>query len=66
MDRGAIDTNNALKAYLEKGYHYTPQFMFINCIEAHENMDACAGAVQVAGETAFFGLYFMLEFIQRS
>ncbi len=37
MDRGAIDTNNALKAYLEKEYNYKPQFMFINCIEAHEN-----------------------------
>ena len=37
MDRGATDTNNALKAYLEKEYNYKPQFMFINCIEAHEN-----------------------------
>ena len=37
MDRGATDTNNALKGYLEKEYNYKPQFMFINCIEAHEN-----------------------------
>ncbi|MEM0154356.1 MAG: sulfatase-like hydrolase/transferase [Methanothrix sp.] len=37
MDRGALDTNNALKGYLEREYNYKPQFMFINCIEAHEN-----------------------------
>ncbi|MCL4404624.1 sulfatase-like hydrolase/transferase [Candidatus Marsarchaeota archaeon] len=37
MDRGAIDTNKALKSYMESSYNYMPQFMFLNCIEAHEN-----------------------------
>ncbi len=37
LDRGAVDTNHALKNYIEKDYNYMPQFMFLNCIEAHEN-----------------------------
>jgi len=37
LDRGAVDTNRTLKEYIEKDYNYLPQFMFLNCIEAHEN-----------------------------
>ncbi|MCL4372206.1 sulfatase-like hydrolase/transferase [Candidatus Marsarchaeota archaeon] len=37
LDRGAIDTNAALKSYMENYYNYKPQFIFLNCIEAHEN-----------------------------
>lgn len=37
LDRGAVDTNTAIKSYMQSTYNYKPQFMFINCIEAHEN-----------------------------
>ncbi|MGD0728573.1 MAG: sulfatase-like hydrolase/transferase [Candidatus Micrarchaeaceae archaeon] len=37
LDRGAIDTNKLLNAYLTYDYNYRPQFIFINYMEAHEN-----------------------------
>ncbi len=37
LDRGAADTTAMLEGYLDYEYDYAPQFMFINCIEAHEN-----------------------------
>lgn len=37
LDRGANDTNKALKDYLTYKYNFKPQFMFMNFIEAHEN-----------------------------
>ncbi len=37
LDRGANDTNETLSRYLKYSYNYSPQFMFINYIEAHEN-----------------------------
>jgi arylsulfatase A-like enzyme len=36
-DRGAKDTERAIKSYLDYRYDYRPQFMFINYMEAHEN-----------------------------
>ncbi len=37
LDRGSSDTRKALSKYLDYNYDYKKQFMFINCIEAHEN-----------------------------
>lgn len=37
LDRGADDTERAIKNYLDYRYNYRPQFMFVNYIEAHEN-----------------------------
>ncbi len=37
FDRGAKDTEKAVKSYLDYRYDYRPQFMFINYMEAHEN-----------------------------
>ncbi len=37
LDRGAKDTEAAIKNYIERRYDYRPQFMFVNYIEAHEN-----------------------------
>ena len=37
LDRGASDTRKELAKYLDYDYDYGKQFMFINCIEAHEN-----------------------------
>jgi arylsulfatase A-like enzyme len=36
-DRGAKDTERAIKSYLDYKYDYRSQFMFINYMEAHEN-----------------------------
>jgi arylsulfatase A-like enzyme len=36
-DRGAKDTELAIRRYLDYKYDYRPQFMFINYMEAHEN-----------------------------
>ena len=37
LDRGAKDTEKAIKNYISYDYNYSPQFMFVNYIEAHEN-----------------------------
>ncbi len=37
LDRGASDTNKLLQSHLKYSYSYSPQFIFINYIEAHEN-----------------------------
>jgi arylsulfatase A-like enzyme len=37
FDRGAKDTEMAIRKYLDYRYDYRPQFMFINYMEAHEN-----------------------------
>jgi arylsulfatase A-like enzyme len=36
-DRGAKDTLAAIRSYFDYRYNYSPQFMFINYMEAHEN-----------------------------
>ena len=46
LDRGAQDTNKAVAQYLKYNYNYTPQFIFINYIEAHENYPVPKGIVQ--------------------
>ncbi len=37
LDRGAAYTEKVLSRYLDYNYDYSPQFMFLNYIEAHEN-----------------------------
>ncbi len=37
LDRGVRDTNRTLFSMLSRNRNYKPQFIFINCIEAHEN-----------------------------
>ncbi|MDE1810596.1 MAG: sulfatase-like hydrolase/transferase [Candidatus Micrarchaeota archaeon] len=46
LDRGALDTNKALKDYLTYKYNFKPQFMFMNFIEAHENYPVGKDIVQ--------------------
>ena len=43
LDRGAKDTEKAIKNYLDYRYNYRPQFMFVNYIEAHENYPVAGG-----------------------
>lgn len=37
LDRGISDTIRSISDYADNEYDFAPQFMFINCIEAHEN-----------------------------
>ncbi|HUY70486.1 MAG TPA: sulfatase-like hydrolase/transferase [Candidatus Baltobacteraceae bacterium] len=46
LDRGASDTNKALRDYLTYKYNFKPQFMFMNFIEAHENYPIKRDVVQ--------------------
>ncbi len=37
LDRGANATIHSMAEYIDRDYDFAPQFMFVNCIEAHEN-----------------------------
>ncbi|MEM0149821.1 MAG: sulfatase-like hydrolase/transferase [Candidatus Micrarchaeaceae archaeon] len=46
LDRGAAQTEKVLARYLDHIYDYSPQFIFVNYMEAHENYPVRSGIVQ--------------------